>query len=240
MGGFSLTLQAVSDNQPHGFITRHDQHSGSNAGGAMPRFIRKKYDVENIDETVTHTLGGHAGDMTGDSLESSRVFLVGLRGAGKSTVGRVLAKRLGLSFSDLDDVVEEQAGKTIAEIVGEQGWEAFRSMEHEALKAVCTGSGIVVAPGGGIVLDERNRKLMESCGKVIYLMADIPLLMSRLERNPGASQRPSLSGQPLEEEVLDCFREREPLYMMLMDYSVPAELPVEEIVDLVAEYLQGR
>ena len=206
----------------------------------MSRFIRKKYDVENSDETVTHTRGGHAGEGTGGAPESTRIFLVGLRGAGKSTVGRALAKRLGMAFSDLDNVVEKQAGKSIAEIVQDHGWEEFRTMEHEALKAACAGSGIVVAPGGGIVLDERNRKVMEAGGKVVYLMADVPLIISRLGRNPGNSQRPSLSGKPLEEEVLDCFREREPLYMMLMDYSVPAELPVEEIVDLVAEYLQGR
>lgn len=206
----------------------------------MPKFIRKKYEVENIDETVTHTLGGHAGDPVGVALESSIIFLIGLRGSGKSTVGRALAERLGLSFADLDDVVEEQAGKTIAEIVQAEGWEAFRAMEHEALKGVCDGSGIVVAPGGGIVLDERNRKLMEGAGKIVYLMADVPLLLSRLEKDPGESQRPSLSGRTQEEEILDCFREREPLYMMLMDYTVPADLPVAEIVDLVAGYLQGQ
>ena len=156
------------------------------------------------------------------------------------TVGRALAEGIGLEFSDLDDAIEVKAGRTIAEIVGSEGWEAFRALEHEVLKEVCGRTGIVVAPGGGVVLDEKNRKLMEGGAKVIYLMADVPLLLSRLAADPGESQRPSLSGKTMEEEVLDCFREREPLYMMLMDYTVPAELPVDEIVELVAGYLEGR
>lgn len=206
----------------------------------MTEFIRKKYDVENPEETAVHKLGGQAGDRERFSLQSGLLFLVGLRGSGKSTVGRAVADRLGLRFVDLDDLIEKRVGKTIARIVQDSGWEAFRTLEHAALEEVCATSGAVVAPGGGVVLDERNRALLESGGKIFYLMADVPVLKARLEKDPNFSQRPALSDKSLEEEILDSFREREPLYMMLMDFGLPADLPVEELVDQVVSYLEGR
>ncbi len=206
----------------------------------MTEFISKKYEVENPDEVATHTLGAQARGLSRPSQQSGVIFLVGLRGSGKSTVGRAVADRLGHAFVDLDDRIEERAQKTIAEIVQEGGWKAFRVLEHEALKDACTDSGVVVAPGGGVVLDERNRGLMESSGKIFYLMADVPLLKARLEADPGFSQRPPLSGKSPDDELLDCFREREPLYMMLMDFGLPAELPVEDLVEQVVSCLEGR
>jgi shikimate kinase len=194
--------------------------------------IQKKYDVAEADKTAVFRDGENATKAkSGDNI-----FLVGLRGSGKSTVGRELAAKLGKTFVDMDDVVEAKAGASIAEIVVESGWPRFRELEREALQEIAATSGQVVATGGGVILDEANRATLKDRGKVFYLMADVGLLASRIMNDPKQAQRPSLTeADGVEEELARTLTEREPLYMQTLDFIVPAEQPLAEIVDSIVE-----
>lgn len=197
----------------------------------MPRNIvpkgamQKKAEVEEAERTgVYRRSAGAAGGK-------SNIFLVGLRGSGKTTLGKVGAKRSGRSFVDTDELVEARAGKSVADLVAEGGWDAFRALESEVLAEVCAGDGQIVATGGGIILAEANRVLMRASGKVFYLAAEPALLAARLLQDPKAAQRPALTGQPLAEEMRALFEERQPLYMNTADFILHAGAPLHELAD---------
>ncbi|MDZ4655505.1 MAG: 3-dehydroquinate synthase [Coriobacteriia bacterium] len=121
----------------------------------------------------------------------SHVFLIGFMGAGKSTAGNLLAGRFGLPFIDLDLVIEERAGRTVAEIFSADGEDAFREIEGTALKAVCDGPDAVIACGGGVVLRDGNRALMRERGTVVYLVVSAEEAIARIGDTSG---RPLLAG----------------------------------------------
>ena len=123
---------------------------------------------------------------------SRHLVLVGLMGAGKSTVGRRCAKRLGRSFVDTDDLVETAAGATVAEVFARDGEAAFRELERAAVADACAAPDpIVIAAGGGAVLDAENRRRLRGAGLVIWLQAPAAQLAQRVG---DASTRPLLRG----------------------------------------------
>jgi len=113
-----------------------------------------------------------------------RVYLSGPMGAGKSTVARVLAERLGTRSLDLDAVVEERAGRSIPEIFAERGESAFRDFEKQALRELPSEVG-VVSLGGGTVVDDETRQALLRDGILITLMADPSVLASRVGKGEG-------------------------------------------------------
>jgi shikimate kinase len=126
---------------------------------------------------------------------TSRIFLVGFMGAGKTTVGRLLADRLGWSFVDLDTAVEERAGQSVREIFRSRGETAFRELEAECLRAASAPARRVVSLGGGTYADPGNRQHLESLGLSIYLEAPLEVLLERIgddESRPLARDRESL------------------------------------------------
>lgn len=195
----------------------------------MTRFIRSKTMVRNPDATMVHEHVATPARIPFDPA-ASNIFLVGLRGSGKTTLGRMLAERLGAVFTDTDALVAGRAGKSIAAIVADRGWEAFRILEKEVLREACSRRGQVVATGGGIVLDPANRDLLEQSGMVIYLMADIATLAFRLAENPLAEQRPALSHRDAKVELAQSMQERAPLYMCLADHVLRVDNDPESLV----------
>ena len=111
----------------------------------------------------------------------SNIFITGFSGSGKTTIGRVVARRLGWRFVDIDADIVEVAGKPIPAIFEHEGETRFRQLESECLAAACEGDQQVVSTGGGIVMDERNRRLMESNGAVICLEASPETIYERLQ-----------------------------------------------------------
>src|SRR5215211_1580396 len=132
----------------------------------------------------------------------SHIFLYGPPGTGKSTIGKRLARSLKLPFMDLDRVIETNAGQSISQIMEQDGEAAFRDLETTALKdavgrayAVPGGGSVtsqVIALGGGALLREENRTLVEAQGSVILLMAELSTLLERMENDAG--KRPLLAG----------------------------------------------
>jgi 3-dehydroquinate synthase len=120
------------------------------------------------------------------------IFLYGAPGSGKSTVGRLLADRLNLPFLDLDQEIEKTSGKSITQIMAEQGEPAFRNLESTELKKASIGPASVIALGGGALLRENNRECAESTGEVVFLDANSHILFDRLKIETG--RRPFLEG----------------------------------------------
>ncbi len=143
------------------------------------------------------------------------IFLVGARAAGKTTVGLELARLLDCPFTDTDQHLREHLGRTVAEVVAAEGWPGFRARESAALREVADSHAfgdVVVATGGGMVLNPENRRFMRDHGTVFYLAAPAEALARRLARDPLAAQRPSLTGLDIVEEMRQVLAERRPLY----------------------------
>ncbi|MBX3689695.1 shikimate kinase [Dokdonella sp.] len=147
-------------------------------------------------------------------IPASNLFLVGPMGAGKSTVGRHVAERLGLSFVDLDHEVEHRTGASIALIFELEGEAGFREREHAALAELAQRDGIVLATGGGAILDMRNRHILRERGFVVWLDSDVEVQIERLARD---RQRPLLRTPDRRERLETLARERNPLYAEVAD-----------------------
>ena len=115
--------------------------------------------------------------------KKQNIFLTGFMGAGKSTVGRLLAKLLNCSFVDLDAKIEEREHCSITDIFITHGEQYFRDCETAILKEISSLENTVYATGGGIVLKEENRILMKTCGKIIFLKAEWDILEKRLQQS---------------------------------------------------------
>ena len=123
------------------------------------------------------------------------LVLVGLMGAGKSTVGRVCAERLDRPFIDVDEVVETNAQRPVAEIFAADGEAAFRALERDALADVCASPQLlVIACGGGAMGDADNRRRVRADGCVVWLTADPATLAARVGAGAAREQRPLLAG----------------------------------------------
>jgi shikimate kinase len=145
------------------------------------------------------------------------LYLIGMMGAGKTTVGRVLARRLKLRFLDSDQEVERRCGVKIPVIFDIEGEAGFRSREAQAIAELTSLEGIVLATGGGVVLAEENRRALAAHGTVIYLSAQPEALYQRVRHD---RNRPLLAtGEPLE-RLRELYAERDPLYRSMADVVV--------------------
>lgn len=162
--------------------------------------------------------------------DAHRVFLVGGRASGKSTVGRALAGRLGWRFVDTDAMVTEKAGCEIATLVAEHGWEAFRDLESAALREASGMDDVVVATGGGMVLRPENRAILKERGVTFHLSLPVTVIAERLAADPVHGQRPSLTGGSVVDEVAAVMAERAPLYADAAHHVVRGDAPVGEVV----------
>ncbi len=164
------------------------------------------------------------------------IVLVGLMGAGKSTIGRRLAARLGVPFTDADEEIEKAAGSTIADIFERHGEVAFRDGERRVIARLLDGPTQVLATGGGAFMNEDTRALIALKGVSVWLRADLELLHKRTSRR---SHRPLLrQGEP-REILRKLMSERYPIYaeadIIVDSGDGPHEIVVEEIMKLLCE-----
>jgi len=163
------------------------------------------------------------------------IYLIGYRCTGKTSVGRVLAGRIGWEFADCDAQIGDQQGKNVACIVAECGWEGFRRLEARAMGRLCGREATVVANGGGVVLCAENVRLMKANGVVIWLQAAAATIAARLRADTGsAAQRPALGGLDLDEEIVTTLADRTPLYGTAADFTVITDaLSVDQVCDQI-------
>lgn len=169
----------------------------------------------------------------------ARLFLIGYRGSGKSTVARELATRLGWRWVDSDDLIEQQAGTTIQEIFAAQGESVFRDLEEQAVAQLSASAQTVVALGGGAVLREANRDCLVQAGPVVWLTAPAEALGHRLASDASTTaRRPSLTGRGVVEEIAEVLAERAPLYRACATLTIdtqgktPAQIAEEVVAGL--------
>ena len=142
------------------------------------------------------------------------IYLIGMMGSGKSTVGKILAKKLNKQFIDLDDQIEKKVGTSIESIFENEGELKFRYYETIELKKI---SNAVVACGGGIILLNENLNLMKRNGQIIYLRATIKELENRLIKS---KNRPLLKNRDLSESLEKIFAERKKKYESIAEVSI--------------------
>jgi len=168
------------------------------------------------------------------------IVLVGLMGAGKSTVGRRLAKRLGLPFTDSDSEIESAAHRTIAEIFDSYGESGFRDGERRVIARLLHGPVKVIATGGGAFLDERTRALILERCTAIWLDAAIDTLAVRVSRR---DHRPLLHGKDPAEVLRELAERRNPVYaeahIHIRSEDMPHERTVERIIEALIEREAG-
>jgi len=137
------------------------------------------------------------------------IVLIGFMGAGKSSIGRILARWLRMPFVDTDRAIEKKAGTSVAQIFAHAGEEVFRDMEHSALEELLSAPPAVVATGGGIVTREDNWPLLKELGAVVYLRGSADTLFERVRRH---SHRPLLNKPNPRESFETLLQQRLPLY----------------------------
>lgn len=176
-----------------------------------------------------------------DAITPGRnLVLIGLMGTGKSTVGRVLAERLGRPFFDTDEMVEREAGRTIPEIFAEQGERAFRNLEAEVVRAVSALRGRVVAVGGGAVSTPGNVTQLRMSGDLVLLDADPAVLAERTAGGDG--DRPLLDGadDPVA-RLAELRRQRDADYARAAAFTVRTDgRTPEEVADEILAWAAGQ
>lgn len=166
------------------------------------------------------------------------IFLVGPMGAGKTTIGKLLADELKLEFIDSDQEIENRTGADIAWIFDMEGEEGFRKREEKVIEELSAKNKIVLATGGGAVLSEQSRRLLHSRGTVIYLMTTIN---QQLERTRKDQKRPLLQNvDDPEAKLRSLMDEREPLYREIADHMVMTNRRSAKTVSMeIAKYILG-
>ncbi len=166
----------------------------------------------------------------------NHILLIGFMGAGKTTVGRIVAEEIGRPCIDLDDLIVSRDGRPIARIFDESGEQAFRKLESEALASLNDEPPSVVACGGGVVLSDSNRTALTTLGTVVYLSVSVGETMARVGTDPS---RPLLACGALQAGRL--LASRESLYAAVADICIDTvgRTPVEVAESVVSE-LRGR
>lgn len=164
-----------------------------------------------------------------------RIVLMGFMGAGKTTIGKALAKKLGCRFADTDELIEQEQGRTIPEIFEKEGETYFRNLETELLKNLqMQKESFVLSLGGGVPVREENRALLRNLGTVIYLETSKEEIIKRVSKN---KNRPLLQGGGLEEKVSTLMAARESIYRETAHVTVPTDgKDIEQLVSELEQY----
>jgi len=167
-------------------------------------------------------------------MPTGNVLLVGFMGAGKSVCGRLLARRLGRCFVETDDMIVARDGRPIPEIFRQDGEDAFRRLEAEAVEALRLKSSDVIATGGGLPCREGRMAILRELGTVVWLRGDLAELLARARRT-GA--RPMLNGRT-PEELAALYRAREPYYAQAHLTVDTGGLGIDQVVARVVSALR--
>ncbi|MBI1243066.1 shikimate kinase [Umezakia ovalisporum] len=169
-------------------------------------------------------------------LKGVNLYLIGMMGAGKTTVGKLLANHLSYKFLDTDDIITQSTGRSINQLFAEEGEVAFRQLESNVLAQVCAYTQLTVATGGGIVLERQNWSYLHH-GLVVWLDVPVQLLYTRLAED---RTRPLLQDSDPQEKLRSLLEQRTPLYSQAdLKITVTEEQTAEEIANKVMEGIPG-
>jgi shikimate dehydrogenase len=148
------------------------------------------------------------------------IILIGMRGSGKNTAGRILARKLAREFIEMDELIAQKAGLSIPDIVEKHGWEKFRDIEEEITGELARRDNMVNAAGGGVVTREKNIAELKKNGILVWLTASLDSLLERIGED---KERPLLVGRTRREDMEITLKEREPLYRKATDLVIDTE-----------------
>jgi len=160
------------------------------------------------------------------------IYLVGFMATGKTSAGKSLARRLGRQFIDLDDLIEQKAGKRIVDIFKDDGEPAFRKLEKETVGEASKKSDLVIGCGGGLVVDPDNLSLLKESGSVVCLSASVDVILSR---SKGIDQRPLLNVSDPKARALELLSKREPFYSKAHFTIDTSDLTIDQVVDKICQ-----
>ncbi|NOX25429.1 MAG: shikimate kinase [Deltaproteobacteria bacterium] len=173
--------------------------------------------------------------------QKGKIILTGYRAAGKTCVGKELARQLDWSFIDTDALIVKRAGGEISKIVRQHGWDYFRAQEKQVLKSLIERTGVVIATGGGAIIHQDIWPELMASGLVVWLKADKETICRRLRGDDNsAAQRPSLTGGTICQEVARVLKERQPLYRRGSHLAVDtASLDIAAAAKIIIAGLNG-
>jgi len=167
----------------------------------------------------------------------SNIALIGFMGAGKTAVGRALAEKLGKKFIEMDSLIEQKAGKSIPEIFQQDGEIAFREIEIEVVKEVSRGKNLVIACGGGVVLNKINIDRLREESIIVYLTASPRAVLKRISND--AEVRPLLKVDNPSSTIRELLRFRKPFYERAADIKVAtSNLDINSVVEQIVTGLK--
>lgn len=188
-------------------------------------------------EQTTDDNSGQDGSPHVPTAPKKTIVMVGLMGAGKTSIGRRLAARLGLPFVDADDEIEAAAGSSIEDIFDRLGEANFRDGERRVIARLLDGPPIVLATGGGAFMDAETRGRIAATGISVWLRADIDKLLRRTSRR---NDRPLLKSGDPREILVRLMKQRHPIYQLadivVDSFDAPAEETLRHVLDAVAAY----
>lgn len=173
--------------------------------------------------------------MRSEEFSGKNIVLTGFMGTGKSSVGRRLARRLGLKFVDTDELITKQAGMSVKDIFDQFGEPKFRELERQVVARVSGEKGLVIATGGGVVLDQGNMNNLRRTGIVICLTASPEDILAR---TGGRNERPLLNTDEREKKVRDLLEYRRPFYARA-DLTVDtSSLDQREVMEKILKFIK--
>ena len=201
---------------------------GETTGGIADKTAEKTADITADGSAETADCENKIRAVLGEVLKrETNISLVGMPGAGKTTVGRILAEKLGMGFCDTDEEIEKIAGESPGKIIGKYGEERFREIETEVAESVSSLRGVVIATGGGTILREKNVEKLRSCGVVIWLGRDLNLLAQ--------NNRPLSKNMPISR----LFKQREEYYVAASDKKIENDKAAEKTAEKIITEIFG-
>jgi len=167
----------------------------------------------------------------------TNVALIGFMGVGKTAVGKALAKKLNRKFAELDLLIEQKAGKSIPEIFQQDGESAFRELEIEVTKEIAREKYLVIACGGGVVLNKINIDRLREESRIVYLTASPGVILKRISGEGG--ERPLLKGDNPSSTIQGLLRFRKPFYERAADITInTSRLDINAVAEQIIEKLR--
>ncbi len=189
--------------------------------------------VINNPEVVSKTFPGFWDELNALTT-TTNVVLIGMRGTGKTTVGKLLAEQLGKQYIDMDTLLEERVGMTLSDFVKQNGWDRFREEESTLTSSLHATTGAIISTGGGVIIRDQNIAILQRLGTIIWLEATPHTIVARIK--DATDRAPLTAAKTLLEEITQVLHERKPRYETTAEHRVMTEAKTPQ--EIAAEITQ--